>query len=77
MSPSTWPCGTPKSSNNAFTNACLEDRPPAVLRAKSGPKAKGIATGANATSSLTRGRTTRECRPSDCARTTKIMRASI
>ena len=75
----TWPCGTPKSNNNAFTGALLEDRPPAVLRAKTGPKRKGalLDRAGNDTVSIEPRRNTLEIFPSDCARTTRIMRASI
>lgn len=77
MSTTHWPCGTLKSTHTAFSGTCLEDRPTPVLRATPGRKPKGIATGANATSSLAPRRSTLEVFPSQCVTTTRIMRASI
>lgn len=75
----TWSCGTPRSNNNAFTGACLENRPPAVLRAKSGPKSKGLLLDCRgeATVSIKPNRSTLEIFPSNCANTTRIMRGGI
>jgi hypothetical protein len=78
MSTSNWPCGMQKSNNNAFTGACLEDRPAPILRAKSGPKPGALLDRrGNATVNLAPRRNTLEIFPSDWAKTTRILRGGI